>query len=57
MSNRRVAAFHHNSIPFQQKTRVNNCAMEHHYRKIERGIFGAADFQSFQKCPVNAFLI
>ena len=54
MSDRRVAAFHHNSIPFQQKTRVNNCAMEYHYRKIERGIFSAADFQSFQKCPVNA---
>ena len=22
------------------------------YRKIERGIFGSSDFESFQKCPV-----
>lgn len=22
------------------------------YRKIERGIFGSTDFESFQKCPV-----
>lgn len=27
--------------------------MDYEYKKVQRGIFGSTDFESFQKCPVD----
>lgn len=31
--------------------------MSYEYKKIQRGIFGSTDFESFQKCPVELVTI